>query len=344
MSSGKIVSSWQSRVVMTGKSDASPVLVVREAKRQLCSDGNWRPWPQDDSGDCSLADPLLLPPWQPTSARDARQELREALRALERAHRLHPGKLQKDRLAKYRAITQSHKPCYDEFCKDSVYSALDCRCLRLFTDIVGRQTGCWDSKAEEESCSDWDDDEDGVDSDESDTPPDRRWTEPSAVDRWVPTVPSDGEGDDAPSTPTSPCTLPAPEASPSQPGVRWVLRLRMDHGAQEATLVQGGSRVAEDASEKSPRDSCRFCPYDGICRCCQRQAERENHLVWYRAGPTEEAARAKRARPYETEHDASNERLPEILGLPGCFLGRLWRSSTSSAVNTCGAQCLCPDS
>ena len=77
---------------------------------------------------------------------------------------------------------------------------------------------------------------------------------------------SDSDSNDAPSTSRSPCTLPA--CSP-----------------------QEGRR---DGFESGVVSSCGFCPHDGTCHCCQRQAERESRLVWYR--PTEGEASAKRAK------------------------------------------------
>tara|TARA_B100000795_G_scaffold265093_1_gene246449 strand:- start:119 stop:1003 length:885 start_codon:yes stop_codon:yes gene_type:complete len=54
--------------------------------------------------------------------------------------------------------------------------------------------------------------------------------------------------------------------------------------------------------------SCGFCPHDGTCHCCQRQAERESRLVWYR--PAEGEAPAKRAKL--TGDNVSRSQLAEL--------------------------------
>ena len=94
---------------------------------------------------------------------------------------------------------------------------------------------------------------------------------------------SDRDSDDAPSTSRSPCTLPA--CSP-----------------------QEGSTSEAGGFESVVVSSCGFCPHDGTCHCCQRQAERESRLVCYR--PAEGEAPAKRAKL--TGDNVSRSQLAEL--------------------------------
>ena len=261
-----------------------------------------------------------------------RAELRQALRALEHARRLirstcapHEKRAAVDySMAQYHAIGCSHAPFRDGH-HDSKYAALDTRGLYLLTSLCRAQIDKIDAPdearaagirssddsdegggAEEEGESEKEGEEEGGEEGEKQGEEQEGEEEGNGGDandgaalklwcnstesttrglRGRPRSPrarrqvravapggncaSDSDSDDAPSTSRSPCTLPA--CSP-----------------QEGSTSEAGGFGSGAVS------SCGFCPHDGTCHCCQRQAERESRLVWYR--PAEGEAPAKRAK------------------------------------------------
>ena len=310
----------------SGAGEAQPLLVARREKRQLWSDGVWTPWPQRSRADSTAREESTCPPWH-VSCSDLparRSELRQALRALEHARRLMRSTCAPDEkdaavdysMAQYHAIAECHPnpAAFPDVLHDSKYAVLETRGLylrtcilrahtadRLFSPDEAHAAGDWSSDDSEEGGDSFDggaeeeDEEENNGGDADDGAGPKPWCKPAEsitrglrerrglhiarAERLPPrqvravapggNCASDSDSDDARSTSRSPCTLPA--CSP-----------------QEGSTSEAGGFGSAVAS------SCGFCPHDGTCRGCQRQAQRESRLVWYR--PAEGEASAKRAK------------------------------------------------